>query len=67
MVALEVLFSMRKGKKASELFNTFEATPQILENVKVKYKSVINSKKCRAAIKKTEKLIKNQGRMLIRK
>ena len=58
---------MRKGKKASELFNTFEATPQILKNIKVKDKSVINSKKCIAAIKKSEKLIKNQGRMLIRK
>ena len=67
LVALEVLFSMRKGKKASELFNIFKATPQILENVKVKDKSIINTKKCKAAIKKTEKLIKNQGRMLIRK
>jgi len=36
LVALEILFSMRKGKKASDLFNTFKATPQILENVKVK-------------------------------
>tara|TARA_B100001093_G_C26844715_1_gene1022206 strand:+ start:2395 stop:2910 length:516 start_codon:yes stop_codon:yes gene_type:complete len=67
LVALEVLFSMRKGKKASELFQTFEATPQILVNIKVKDKSIINSKKCRTAIKKSEKLIKNQGRMLIRK
>ena len=67
LVALEVLFSMRKGKKASELFNTFEATPQILENIKVKDKSIINSKKCRSAIKLSEKLIKNEGRMLIRK
>ena len=67
LVALEVLFSMRKGKKASELFKTFDATPQILENIKVKDKSIINSKKCREAIKKSEKLIKNQGRMLIRK
>ncbi len=67
LVALEVLFSMRKGKKASHLFDTFKATPQILENVKVKDKSVINSKNCRIAIKKSEKLIKNKGRMLIRK
>ena len=58
---------MRKGKKASELLNTFKATPQILENVKVKDKSIINSKKCKSAIKKSEKLIRNQGRMLIRK
>ena len=67
LVGLEILFSMRKGKKASELLNTFKATPQILENVKVKDKSIINSKKCKSAIKKSEKLIKNQGRMLIRK
>ena len=67
LVALEVLFSMRKGKKASELFNLFKATPQILENIKVKDKSVINSKKCKDAIKKSEKLITNEGRMLVRK
>ena len=66
LVGLEVLFSMRKGKKASELFNIFRATPQILENIKVKDKSIIKSKKCRSAIRKSEKLIKNQGRMLIR-
>ena len=67
LVALEVLFSMRKGKKASELFNTFETTPQILENVLVKDKSIINSKRCIIAIKKSERLIKNQGRILVRK
>tara|TARA_A100001011_G_C14293491_1_gene837305 strand:+ start:574 stop:1905 length:1332 start_codon:yes stop_codon:yes gene_type:complete len=67
LVGLEILFSMRKGKKASELLNTFKATPQILVNIKVKDKSIINSKKCKSAIKKSEKLIKNQGRMLIRK
>ena len=58
---------MRKGKKASELFNTFKATPQILENIKVKDKSIIDSKKCKVAIKTSEKLIKNYGRMLVRK
>ncbi len=67
LVALEVLFSMRKGNKASELFDTFKATPQILENVKVKDKSIINSQKCKSAIKRAENLIKNQGRMLVRK
>ena len=67
LVALEVLFSMRKGTKASDLFNIFKCTPQILKNVKVKNKSIINSKKCRDAINKSGKLIKNQGRMLVRK
>ena len=37
---------MRKGKKASELFNVFEKTPQILENIKVKDKSIIK-KRCK--------------------
>ena len=67
LVALEVLFSMRKGKKASELFKTFKATPQILTNIKVRDKNIINSKNCIAAIKRSEKLIKSQGRMLVRK
>jgi len=67
LVALEVLFSMRKGKKASELFNIFKPTPQILENINVNDKSIINSPKCKKAIKLASKLIKNQGRMLVRK
>ncbi len=67
LVALEVLFSMRKGKKASDLFNSFRPTPQILENVLVKDKSIINSKKCKKAIYFASKLIKNNGRMLVRK
>ena len=67
LVALEILFSMRKGSKASKLFNLFKLTPQILHNVKVKDKSIINSKKCRMAIKKSKKMIKNHGRMLVRK
>jgi len=67
LVALEVLFSMRKGKKASELFNNFKSIPQILENVSVKDKSIISSSRCKRAIRIAFKLIKNQGRMLVRK
>jgi len=67
LVGMEILFSMRKGKKASEIFNLFKLTPQILENIKVKDKSIIQTKKCKTAIKKSEKLIKKEGRMLIRK
>jgi len=67
LVALEILFSMRKGKKASELFKNFNPTPQLLENVEVKDKSVINSIKCKRAIKIANNLIKHKGRMLVRK
>jgi len=67
LIALEVLFSLRKGKKASEFLNVFEQTPQILENVVVKDKNIINSKNCIKAIKKASNLIKGKGRMLVRK
>ena len=67
LVALEVLFSLRKGKKASTLFNVFKAIPQILENIIVKNKNIISHSKTKLAIIKAEKLIKNQGRLLIRK
>ena len=67
LVALEVLFSMRKGKKASDLLNNFKPTPQVLENITVKDKSIIGLPKCKKAILKASKLIKNQGRMLVRK
>jgi len=67
LVALEVLFSMRKGKKASKLLKVFAPVPQILENIIVKDKSVITSKACVQAIKKAEQLLGDQGRMLVRK
>jgi len=67
LVALEVLFSLRKGKKASELLNVFLPVPQILENVTVKDKNIIDEPKCKNAIKKANKLMKNKGRLLIRK
>ena len=67
LVALETLFSMRKGKKASELFDVFKPIPQILENIVVKDKSITNSPNCKKAIRETNQLIKNKGRMLVRK
>jgi phosphoglucosamine mutase len=67
LVALEILFSLRKSKKTSNLFNLFRLTPQILENITVKDKNVINSSACKKAIKCANELIKGQGRMLVRK
>jgi len=67
LVALEVLFSMRKGKKASELLNVFKPMPQILENILVKDKNIINASKCKKAIKKANKLMGLNGRLLVRK
>jgi|TARA_B000000565_G_scaffold65700_1_gene44688 phosphoglucosamine mutase len=67
LVALEILFSMRKGKKASELFKNFIPTPQLLENIEVKDKSIIKSIKCKKAIKIANNLVRGKGRMLVRK
>jgi len=67
LVALEVLFSLRKGKKASELFNVYKPVPQKLVNITVKNKEIINSTRCKKAIQEANYLIKNQGRLLVRK
>ena len=67
LVALEVLFSLRKGKKASNLLNVFKPLPQVLENVIVKDKSVIRSVNCKKAIKHANRLMGQRGRILVRK
>ena len=67
LVALEVLFSLRKGIKASNLFNEYKPIPQILTNIAVKNKSIIDSRNCKQAIQKAKNIIKNKGRLLVRK
>ena len=67
LVALEVLFAMRKGKKASEIFNVFKPMKQLLENIVVKDKSIMDTLKCKKAIKKASQIIKKEGRILVRK
>ena len=67
LVALEVLFSMRKGNKASNILKVFKPVPQILENKIVKNKSILKSKECINAINKAKQLLGNEGRLLVRK
>ena len=67
MVALEVLFSLRKIKKASKLLNVFSPLPQILENIFVKNKSIIDSSNCKKAVKTAKNLMGKNGRILVRK
>jgi phosphoglucosamine mutase len=67
LVALEVLFALRKGKKASDFFNVFNKIPQVLENIIVKNKNVTNDIDVKRSIKIAEKLMNGQGRMLVRK
>ena len=65
LVALESLFAIRNGRKASNFFNQFKKTPQILNNVEVKDKSIIKKLEVKESIKRAEKLIKGKGRMLV--
>jgi phosphoglucosamine mutase len=66
LVALEALFAIRKGKKASSFFNKFKKIPQVLENIEVKDRSIIKNPEVKKSIKIAEKLMKNQGRILVR-
>ena len=66
LVALEVLFAIRKGKKASYFFNKFKKIPQVLENIEVKNKSIIKDSGVKKSIKLAENLMKDQGRILVR-
>jgi phosphoglucosamine mutase len=66
LVALEVLFAIRKGKKASTFFNKFKKTPQTLENILVKDRSIIKNPDVKKSIKKAEKLMSSYGRILVR-
>jgi len=67
LVALEALFAIRKGRKASIFFNKFKKTPQILKNIEVKNKNIIKNLEVKKSIKIAEKLINGQGRILVRK
>jgi phosphoglucosamine mutase len=66
LVALEVLFSLRKGNKASNFFTTFKKTPQILKNIEVKDKTIIHSVNVNNSIKSAKKLMNGYGRILVR-
>jgi phosphoglucosamine mutase len=67
LVALEVLFAIRKGEKASIFFDTFKKTPQILNNIDVKDKEIIKNPDVKKSIKIAEKLMNSHGRILVRK
>ncbi len=66
LVALEVLFALKKEKPASKLFQVYRSVPQKLFNIKVKNKKILNSPKCKRAIKMANDLIRNKGRLLVR-
>ena len=67
LVALEVIQALNKKIKASNFFNVFEKIPQILLNITVKDNEIIRRPSVKKSIKIANRLIKNQGRILVRK
>ena len=49
------------------MLNVFKPTPQILKNITIKDKNILDSSKCRKAIKRASELIQSKGRILVRK
>lgn len=67
LVALEVIQALKHKIKASDFFNVFEKTPQILKNFKIKNDNILRKKTVKNSIKIAKKLIKGKGRILVRK
>ena len=67
LVALEVLNSLKNNEKASKVFSVFKKIPQVLENIKVKNKNIVENKSLKARINQIDKSLKKEGRLLVRK
>ena len=67
LVALEVIKALSKNIKASEFFDVFKKTPQILRNIKIKKSNPLKKLLVRNSIKTANKLMKGKGRILVRK
>ena len=67
LVALEVVQALNKKIKASNFFDVFEKTPQILKNIKIKNDNILKKSSVKNSIKIANRLIKGQGRILVRK
>ena len=67
LVALEVIQALNKKIKASNFFEVFKKTPQILKNVKIKKKNILTKTSVKNSVKTANKLIKGKGKILVRK
>ncbi len=67
LVALEVLNSLKNNGKASKVFSVFKKVPQVLENIKVKNKNIVENKSLKSKIDQIDKNLKQEGRLLVRK
>ncbi|GBE02107.1 phosphoglucosamine mutase [bacterium BMS3Bbin06] len=67
VTALQVLYLLkRKGLPLSELVSDIFLYPQVLKNVKVNRKDIINSPPLKDAVRKAELQLNGRGRVLVR-
>ena len=66
LVALESLFALRKGEKLVNFFKIYKNS-QLLKNIEVKDKNIINNTEIKNSIKLASKLIQGKGRIPVRK
>ncbi len=67
LVALEVMQALNKDIKASKFFDVFDKIPQVLININIKNKNILKNFSVKNSIKEANRLIKGQGRILVRK
>ena len=67
LVALEIIQALSNKVKASIFFDVFEKIPQVLKNIKIKEDKILKKSSVKNAITFANRLIKYQGRILVRK
>ena len=67
LVALEVVQALNRNIRASNFFDVFKKTPQILKNIEIKNENILTKSSVINSIKKAQKLIRGNGRILVRK
>ncbi len=67
LVALEVIQALNKKIKASNFFQVFNKTPQVLENIEIQQENILEKISVKRSIKTAKKLINGKGRILVRK
>ena len=67
VAGLQVLAIMvEQGGKASDIANVFKPYPQVLENVRVQDKSIVETAEIKAALSAAEKELADTGRLVLR-
>ena len=67
MLLWSLYLHLEKEEELVIFFEKFKKTPQLLKNIEVRDKDIINKPEIKRSIKIASKLIKGYGRILVRK